>query len=1356
MKPCIHCKTPLPDEAVFCYQCGTQQIPAAETPAEKSVSKCPHCGTPISQPGQAFCDACGYPLLPKKERTIAPTPVPAPADQAVPGADKTVKAPEPEIKASKSAEKPINKTKKRKLPVRKIGWVLAGVIVLALLGIGGRYILQKLPSGETRGAEIDACQPAEITEDYESANQKDLEGDLRHDSYFKAGEEYSIAENATFKIPAGRTLIIQPGVRVRFGEGSRFVVEGTLLACGRSSRRILFTANTEAGLPGFWKGIEFNGAEAGTQLGYATVEFAGRDKHAAIWVKGSNIQLEDINFDSNQWYPISLDPNSEPKLRGTFDVENGGSDWEVRGGDLTGTRLWNFNPSIVVNGIVKIIEDARLNIPENSVIKFLPQSAFDVYGELIALGTSNQKIILTSVNDGGEEGAPKPKAGDWVGVGLRGQKGNSKLVNVEIRYAGGQAPDGRTYACLYLDDSSPTLESVSVQSCGTFSLSSDIRSAPQIKDFSLDSKDLLKRWELRGSTLEEVGTHTLASTETTDGTRLDPLATGWLGVAQKATLIIDPGTQLLFANGGNSGLWADGVLKINGTSQKPVLMTSWHDPQTGGTGQPSAGDWGGLHINKGVAGETVVQNLTIRYAGATENTCLRLLGSSARLENVSIDHCAGYPMSSDASAQPILKNLALTDNTLGNIWEIRQSDLAERSTWTWALVTLADDQPLIRRINGKIRIAEEATLALAPGLTLAFGNYGYLDVQGGIQAKGTPDKPILLTSWRDSQINANEGGAQPGDWLGVILESEREGQVIENVKIHYAGNTGQQISCLHLINASPTVNNIEIDYCSYYPISSDLNSNPISGNITLTNNQMGNAWVLRVSTLSTGNTQKLQVIQQVGGEEDMTRLVTGQLTIDADAKLEIGTGVVLRFTQGAGISVKGSMSVIGSEKEHVVMTSWRDPEYSKEGGVQAGDWSGLYIEAPQGDVKLDWIEIRYAGGGEGAITLNKANPNLAHLTIKDSASYPISMDIQSDPHLDQVTLLGNIPANAIEMRGSTLDSAEQTWGPLNQANGELVRVVTGMIIIGENATLTVDSPSAIKFTEESGVDVYGGLLAKNTVFTSFHDDDYGGNTDGTTGGENFWNGISLLTQKSVKLQNFTLRYAVTGISMKNASPDLSSVTIGDCKDAALSADPSSAPAFENVTLKDNTINGMVLLATELPDGETHWVRLGGNNDQVVRILRENLTVPQGAQLLIDEGVVIKFGLQVGLIVEGKLSVSGTEQSPVIFTTLSDDEAGGNTDKPKTTPSRGDWVGLVVNPNNTSEVGLSLTYTEIRYAANGISLVNMPVWTYDHLIISDSQDFGIKCDELSAFTVQNDNIQFIRYGSEPMSCSIPGP
>lgn len=91
-----------------------------------------------------------------------------------------------------------------------------------------------------------------------------------------------------------------------------------------------------------------------------------------------------------------------------------------------------------------------------------------------------------------------------------------------------------------------------------------------------------------------------------------------------------------------------------------------------------------------------------------------------------------------------------------------------------------------------------------------------------------------------------------------------------------------------------------------------------------------------------------------------------------------------------------------------------------------------------------------------------------------------------------------------------------------------------------------------------------------------------------------------------------------------------------------------------------------------------------------------LIVQAGATLTIQPGVVVKFlnystglGGAAGLRVDGRLIAQGTADQPVVFTSLADDSAGGDTNGTK-----GDWYGMVLT--NGSET--ILDHVSVRYAS----------------------------------------------------------
>jgi predicted amidophosphoribosyltransferase len=88
---CPNCNADLPDDAVFCDQCGAslgsapQSTPAAPA-AAAGENVCPSCGA-STIPGEAFCDNCGASLAEPAVAAPEPAPTAAPAEAAPAPAD---------------------------------------------------------------------------------------------------------------------------------------------------------------------------------------------------------------------------------------------------------------------------------------------------------------------------------------------------------------------------------------------------------------------------------------------------------------------------------------------------------------------------------------------------------------------------------------------------------------------------------------------------------------------------------------------------------------------------------------------------------------------------------------------------------------------------------------------------------------------------------------------------------------------------------------------------------------------------------------------------------------------------------------------------------------------------------------------------------------------------------------------------------------------------------------------------------------------------------------------------------------------------------------------------------------------
>ena len=208
----------------------------------------------------------------------------------------------------------------------------------------------------------------------------------------------------------------------------------------------------------------------------------------------------------------------------------------------------------------------------------------------------------------------------------------------------------------------------------------------------------------------------------------------------------------------------------------------------------------------------------------------------------------------------------------------------------------------------------------------------------------------------------------------------------------------------------------------------------------------------------------------------------------------------------------------------------------------------------------------------------------------------------------------------VVVHSGTLGSSE-TW------EADKVHLVTAPLTVPSGMSLVIETGAVVKFMSETSLTVESGgvCTAKGVVFTHVNDDTVGGDTlmDGDAEQPNMGD------------------YTLTG----NVIDDY---------------------ATEYRYLPPQTLTSSISSNTKLRGYQTY-------------IVSNSVTVASGVTLTLQPGAVLKFSAGCSLAVNGTLDAQGSRAAPIVFTSLKDDEHGGDTngDGDKTYAQGGDWYQIRV-------------------------------------------------------------------------------
>ncbi len=486
--------------------------------------------------------------------------------------------------------------------------------------------------------------------------------------------------------------------------------------------------------------------------------------------------------------------------------------------------------------------------------------------------------------------------------------------------------------------------------------------------------------------------------------------------------------------------------------------------------------------------------------------------------------------------------------------------------------------------------------------------------------------------------------------------------------------------------------------------------------------------------------------------------VLGELQIPGGEALTIEDGAIVKFSGVGRLRMLATSQLSCGAAVFTSITDDSAGGDTNGDGASVGmpgSWEGLSVN----DATIVGAQVRFAQTGllvggltslDGVVVQDSSGPGLdpagSTPRLVTNCSFVRNRIAITRVDLANLAVFTANSASANELCDSVYVTsadvrANTTLSPANTPNG-LPVVLCRDVIVRPGVTLDLQPGLIVKFgifplgyagCGLGGFDVRGTLFADQVIVTSLEDDTLGGDTakDGPTlGTPGNWGRVVFQAASDASLLRDTLlRFggdATLGggsgpaIDLTQADISLERVSVVECEADALHLRGGSFPlvsgcsfldnlgravagvpiaaaqGFSACNASNNALDAMVLALGTGSNPVVGYVPIdAGNalNADGVFIVDERVPVTPASELELGAGVIFKWRPgSLALDVEGTL----TTHAPVVFTSLTDDDVAGDTNKDGAAsgPEPGDWTGLSFSASADASV---LDGARVRYA-----------------------------------------------------------